>query len=78
MWECPDFYPVARNSGLPLGDFGLSTPYVLKASIDHTLTDSYSLGFYDNLTNTWTPKGLDVSRNRLLDYGKVCYSIDIM
>ncbi|GAQ88880.1 beta-fructofuranosidase (invertase) [Klebsormidium nitens] len=71
MWECPDLFPVAHNAGLPLGVHPAGTPYVLKASIDHTLTDSYALGSYDAATDTWAPRGPDdVSQGRLLDYGK--------
>lgn len=79
-WACPlmcralvaDLFPVARNAGLPLGVHPAGTPYVLKASLDHTLTDSYALGTYDVATDTWAPRGPDdVSRGRLLDYGKV-------
>eukprot|EP00271_Cylindrocystis_brebissonii_P012981 TRINITY_DN32514_c0_g1_i1.p1 TRINITY_DN32514_c0_g1~~TRINITY_DN32514_c0_g1_i1.p1 ORF type:complete len:651 (-),score=99.35 TRINITY_DN32514_c0_g1_i1:235-2187(-) len=73
MWECPDFFPVSNNStsGLETSANGLGILHVLKASFDDTRNDYYSVGFYVESNDTWTPlkAELDVETGLMYDYG---------
>eukprot|EP00250_Pteridium_aquilinum_P021919 c2525_g1_i1 orf=173-2248(+) len=74
MWECVDFYPVAAS-----GDSkGLDTStqvgvkHVLKASMDETKLDFYTIGEYNSDTFTFTPDdtALDITFGFRYDYGR--------
>ncbi|CAD6244459.1 unnamed protein product [Miscanthus lutarioriparius] len=71
MWECPDFFPVsgpALRDGLDTSDAGAK--YVLKASLDLTRYDYYTIGSYDKSTDRYYPDNPNGDYHRLrYDYG---------
>ncbi|CDY23643.1 BnaC05g39510D [Brassica napus] len=46
MWECPDFFPVAKTTsdGVDTSSFGVSVKHVLKVSLSDTSHDYYTIG----------------------------------
>ncbi|XP_022954013.1 beta-fructofuranosidase, insoluble isoenzyme CWINV1-like [Cucurbita moschata] len=74
MWECPDFFPVAKNgrAGVDTSVSGQHVKHVLKVSLDDTKHDQYTVGTYDLKKDIYVPdKGSiqDYSGLRY-DYGK--------
>lgn len=57
MWECPDFYPVSVNSknGLDTSLNGPSIKHVLKASLDLTRYEFYTIGTYNLTLDKYNP-----------------------
>lgn len=74
MWECPDFFPVAKTgrSGVDTTMSGKNTKHVLKISLDDTKHDVYTIGTYDLEKDVYVPnKGSIEGYNALrYDYGK--------
>ncbi|XP_057457011.1 beta-fructofuranosidase, soluble isoenzyme I-like isoform X2 [Lotus japonicus] len=74
MWECVDFYPVSINklNGLDTSVNGPGVKHVLKASLDDTKEDYFSLGTYFIENDTWVPDtpNADVGIGLKLDYGR--------
>ncbi|KAL9249049.1 Beta-fructofuranosidase, insoluble isoenzyme CWINV1-like protein [Drosera capensis] len=74
MWECPDFYPVYRDSltGAHTSAVGSEFKHVLKVSLDDTKHDCYTIGTYDSHSDIYTPdKGSTEGDAGLrYDYGK--------
>ena len=74
MWECVDFYPVAvqGHHGLETYSDAPTVKYVLKASLDDTRHDHYSLGSYDVWSKTFHPDDptRDTGIGLRYDYGK--------
>uniref|UniRef100_A0ACD5ZB47 Uncharacterized protein n=1 Tax=Avena sativa TaxID=4498 RepID=A0ACD5ZB47_AVESA len=75
MWECPDFYPVAKagaERGLDTSAYGAGVAkHVLKNSLDLTRYDYYTVGTYDNTAERYVPDNPtgDVYRRLQYDYG---------
>lgn len=75
MWECPDFFPVARTDsrGIDTTTFsGKMIKHVLKVSLTDTFHDYYTIGTYDQVRDVYVPdKGFvqDETAPRY-DYGK--------
>lgn len=57
MWECPDFFPVAREGieGLDTSTLGNGVKYVLKNSLEATRYEYYTLGSYDLIKDRYIP-----------------------
>lgn len=74
MWECPDFYPVAIDStnGVETSMIGRGIKYVLKASLDDTKHEFYTIGMYDHGKDIYIPDEGSVEGDLGLryDYGK--------
>lgn len=74
MWECVDFFPVSANSpvGVEMSVLGSDFKYVLKASLDDTKHDCYTIGEYDHVKDRYTPDEGSVEGDSGLryDYGK--------
>ncbi|KAL7180390.1 hypothetical protein ACSBR1_043566 [Camellia fascicularis] len=74
MWECPDFYPVSSDSmnGVDTSMLGSSVKHVLKASLDDTKHEYYTIGTYNLEKDIYTPEKGSVDSNLGLryDYGK--------
>lgn len=62
MWECPDFYPVSVSdtNGLDTSVLGEDVKHVLKASLDMTRWDYYTLGTYDPIKDKYVPDNTSV------------------
>ncbi|CAA6663754.1 unnamed protein product [Spirodela intermedia] len=58
MWECPDFFPVARRgrNGLDTSAAGPALKHVMKVSLDLTRFEYYTLGSY-------SPEKIDLLRS---------------
>lgn len=74
MWECPDFFPVAKTTsdGVDTSSFGVSVKHVLKVSLSDTSHDYYTIGTYDQVRDQYVPDDgfvQDVTAPRY-DYGK--------
>ncbi|XP_024015490.1 beta-fructofuranosidase, insoluble isoenzyme CWINV5 isoform X1 [Eutrema salsugineum] len=74
MWECPDFFPVARFNpqGLDTSSFGESIKHVLKVSLSETSHDYYTIGTYDRMRDVYVPDDGFVQDGTAprYDYGK--------
>ncbi|XAR49933.1 Beta-fructofuranosidase [Bertholletia excelsa] len=73
MWECPDFYPVSRTSsnGVDTSTFGSKVKHVLKASLDDTRHDCYTIGTYDLAKDIFVPDSGTLNNLSLrYDHGK--------
>ncbi|XP_059638471.1 beta-fructofuranosidase, insoluble isoenzyme CWINV1-like [Cornus florida] len=74
MWECPDFFPVSSvtQNGLDTSMIGLGIKHVLKASLDDTKHEYYTIGTYNHGKDVYTPdKGsVDNDSGLRYDYGK--------
>ncbi|KAF2323561.1 hypothetical protein GH714_036122 [Hevea brasiliensis] len=74
MWECVDFFPVSVNSpvGLDTSTLGPHVKHVLKASLDDTKHDYYTIGEYDHVKDIYTPDegSVDGDSGLRYDYGK--------
>ncbi|XP_022153896.1 beta-fructofuranosidase, insoluble isoenzyme CWINV1-like [Momordica charantia] len=77
MWECPDFFPVAKNSrvGVDTSVNGPRVKHVLKVSLDDTKHDHYTVGTYNVKKDVYVPDKGSVEGYAGLryDYGK-CYA----
>ncbi|CAM6115791.1 unnamed protein product [Calypogeia fissa] len=77
-WECLDLFPTIPES--ELGTLEPKNPeyyhdgmkYVLKAGLDETRVDYYSIGTYSTKTHKWTPDDpeMDVGIGLQYDYGR--------
>lgn len=56
-WECPDFYPVSVSgrNGLDTSALGSDVKHVMKASLDVTRYEYYTLGTYDTKRDRYIP-----------------------
>ncbi|CAN0902552.1 Beta-fructofuranosidase, soluble isoenzyme I [Linum grandiflorum] len=75
MWECVDFYPVLVNGTKGLDTSTMAGPgikHVLKASLDDTKLDYYSIGTYNPIEDVWIPDNpdIDVGIGLRYDYGR--------
>lgn len=74
MWECPDFFPVSIHgqNGLDTSENGPAVKHVLKASLDNTKHEYYTIGTYNIDKDIYIPdKGSVESDSGLrYDYGK--------
>ncbi|GAB2293348.1 Fructan 6-exohydrolase [Dionaea muscipula] len=74
MWECPDFYPVYKDklAGAHTSTIGSEVKHVLKASLDDTKHEYYTIGTYDIQNDTYVPDKGSVEGDSGLryDYGK--------
>ncbi|KAM7483852.1 hypothetical protein LguiB_008435 [Lonicera macranthoides] len=74
MWECPDFYPVSTSAqdGLDTSMMGSEVKHVLKASLDDSKHEYYTIGTYNHNKDIYTPdKGsVDNGSGLRYDYGK--------
>lgn len=74
MWECPDFFPVSTLApvGLDTSVNGPNVKYVLKASLDDTKKEYYTIGMYDHAKDAYVPDAGSVEGGLGLryDYGK--------
>jgi beta-fructofuranosidase len=74
MWECPDFFPVSKNStiGLDTSTIGSHVKHVLKVSLDDSKKEYYTIGRYNISKDKYVPdKGSVESDSGLRhDYGK--------
>ncbi|KAL6883744.1 hypothetical protein ACP4OV_011158 [Aristida adscensionis] len=72
MWECPDFFPVAAagsQEGLDVSSHA-GTKHVLKSSLPFLWNDYYTIGTYDDTTDTYYPDDPSGDYNRTrYDYG---------
>ncbi|KAJ4830123.1 Invertase [Turnera subulata] len=57
MWECPDFFPVARSGqdGLDTSTVGPDVKHVFKVSLDLTRYEVYTVGSYDRKKDRYIP-----------------------
>ncbi|KAI6696455.1 hypothetical protein NL676_016574 [Syzygium grande] len=57
MWECPDFFPVSKNSanGLDTSVLGQGVKHVLKVSLDLTRYEYYTVGTYHPSEDRYVP-----------------------
>ncbi|CAA7400250.1 unnamed protein product [Spirodela intermedia] len=73
MWECPDFFPVARRgrNGLDTSAAGPALKHVMKVSLDLTRFEYYTLGSYSPEKDRYLPDaGMADDRTGLrYDYG---------
>ncbi|XVE96400.1 hypothetical protein REPUB_Repub02eG0218400 [Reevesia pubescens] len=73
MWECPDFYPVSKTGekGLDTSVLGNNVKHVLKASLDLTRYEYYTIGTYYPEQDKYVPdKGqVDGWAGLRYDYG---------
>ncbi|XP_010542426.1 PREDICTED: beta-fructofuranosidase, insoluble isoenzyme CWINV1-like [Tarenaya hassleriana] len=76
VWECPDFFPVARSgsTGIDTSSFGTAprVKHVLKISVAELAHDCYTVGTYDRTRDVYVPdKGFVRNRSApRFDYGK--------
>ncbi|CAB4302902.1 unnamed protein product [Prunus armeniaca] len=74
MWECPDFYPVSikGQNGLHTSENGPDVKHVLKASLDNTKREYYTIGTYNIHKDIYIPDKGSVESDAGLryDYGK--------
>lgn len=74
MMECPDFFPVSTTTvtGLDTSNLGNKVKHVLKASLDNTKHDYYTIGTYNVDKDVYVPdKGfVDGDEGLRYDYGK--------
>ncbi|XP_010501163.1 PREDICTED: beta-fructofuranosidase, insoluble isoenzyme CWINV5-like [Camelina sativa] len=75
MWECPDFFPVARTDsrGVDTTAFnGKMVKHVLKVSLTDTFHDYYTIGTYDQVRDVYVPDNGFVQDETAprYDYGK--------
>nr|ASW25865.1 beta-fructofuranosidase, insoluble isoenzyme CWINV3 [Litchi chinensis] len=74
MWECPDFFPVSTSgqNGVDASTFGPNVKHVLKASLDDTKHEYYTIGTYNITLDRYFPdKGsVDSDSGLRYDYGK--------
>ncbi|KAK3220507.1 hypothetical protein Dsin_014477 [Dipteronia sinensis] len=74
MWECPDFFPVSTTgqNGVETSIVGPYVKHVLKASLDDTKHEYYTVGTYNITLDRYIPdKGSVESDSGLrYDYGK--------
>lgn len=58
MWECPDFFPVLKNStnGLDTSVLGQGVKHVLKVSLDPTRFEYYTVGSYHAVEDRYVPE----------------------
>jgi beta-fructofuranosidase len=75
MWECPDFFPVNSINRLGLDTSAIKAPrikHVLKASLDDTKHEYYTVGNYDTVRNIYIPDEGSIESDSGLryDYGK--------
>ena len=74
MWECPDFFPVAKTgrTGVEMKVSGSHVKHILKVSLDDTKHDVYTVGTYNWKKDIYIPnKGSIEGYNGLrYDYGK--------
>lgn len=75
MWECPDFFPVSKNSTIGLDTStpsGHNVKHVLKVSLDDTKKDYYTIGRYNIAKGKYVPDKWSVQNDSVLryDYGK--------
>ena len=76
MWECLDLYPIYASgspSGVDTSDiYGDEVKHVIKASMDNTKLDFYTLGTYNYYNHTFTPDdpSSDLGLGLRYDYGK--------
>lgn len=75
MWECPDFFPVSKNSTIGLDTStpsGHNVKHVLKVSLDDTKKDYYTIGRYNIAEGKYVPDKGSVQNDSGLryDYGK--------
>ncbi|XP_055807738.1 beta-fructofuranosidase, insoluble isoenzyme 1-like isoform X2 [Solanum dulcamara] len=72
-WECPDFFPVSLNhtDGLDTSVDGENVKHVLKASLEVTRFDYYTIGTYDTKKDRYIPDDtmIDGWKGLRLDYG---------
>ncbi|XP_062184904.1 beta-fructofuranosidase, insoluble isoenzyme 6-like isoform X2 [Phragmites australis] len=76
MAECPDLFPVAEHGaeGLDTLASGAGVKHVLKVSMPDTLQDYYTVGWYDEVADTFVPEdgargGDDYRSWRRIDHG---------
>lgn len=74
MWECPDFFPVSIHgqNGLDTSENGPAVKHVLKASLDNTKHEYYTIGTYNIDKDIYIPDKGSVENDSGLryDYGK--------
>ncbi|GLJ14715.1 hypothetical protein SUGI_0238530 [Cryptomeria japonica] len=74
MWECPDFYPVAKlgKLGLDTSTNGPDVKHVLKVSLDDTKYEYYTVGTYFTGIDIYVPDNTSADNKYGLryDYGK--------
>ena len=75
MWECLDFYPILRSGsdvGVDTSAYGDDVKHVIKASMDNTKLDFYTIGTYDYENYTFSPDSppADLGLGLRYDYGK--------
>ncbi|KAF8369650.1 hypothetical protein HHK36_014311 [Tetracentron sinense] len=74
MWECPDFFPVSINStnGVDTSVISPSVKHVLKASLDDTKHEYYTVGTYYQDKDKYIPDrgSVDDDSGLRYDYGK--------
>jgi beta-fructofuranosidase len=78
MWECLDFYPIyasGSRSGVDTSDIyhsDVAIKHVIKASMDNTKLDFYTLGRYDYINHTFAPDNppAALGSGPRYDYGK--------
>ncbi|KAK4377589.1 hypothetical protein RND71_003885 [Anisodus tanguticus] len=72
-WECPDFFPVSlkHTNGLDTSADGDNVKHVLKASLDVTRFEYYTIGTYDTKEDRYIPDdtSIDGWKGLRLDYG---------
>lgn len=75
MWECPDFFPVSIKNSNGIGTSLVirdGVKHVLKASLDDTKHEYYTIGRYDQVKDIYIPDKGSVEGDSGLryDYGK--------
>lgn len=74
MWECPDFFPVLKNSpiGVDTSTYGPDVKHVFKVSLNDTRKEYYTIGTYDLDKDVFVPDNGSVDSDLGLryDYGK--------
>lgn len=72
-WECPDFFPVkvSGKNGLDTSANGTDVKHVMKASLDFTRYEYYTLGTYSYEKDKYIPDGdmVDGLNGLRYDYG---------
>ncbi|KAK4798127.1 hypothetical protein SAY86_030453 [Trapa natans] len=72
-WECPDFFPVLKESknGVDTSSVGENVRHVLKISLDTTRYEYYTIGTYDWKLDRYIPDNTSVDGwdGLRLDYG---------
>jgi beta-fructofuranosidase len=74
MWECPDFFPVSKNSpiGLDTSTNGPDIKHVLKVSLFNTGKEYYTIGTYILDKDIYIPDegSVESDSGMRYDYGK--------